>query len=152
MEISRFSALVQFVKFGMVGVMNTIISYATEMLCYYVFFSGANWFENTVIVMSSVIAFAVSVTNAYYWNNRFVFRNEERKGFKKHLIAYGKTVLCYALTGLIIAPLLKIWLTGMEIPYWGAVLLTLIVTVPMNFLMNKFWAFGERKGKQKDEL
>ena len=31
------------------------------------------------------------------------------------------------------------------IPYWAAGLLSLIVTIPLNFLMNKFWAFAGRK-------
>ena len=146
-ENSRYSALLQFIKFGIVGVSNTLISYATEMLCFYVFFKSVKWDENLKIAIVSAIAFFVSVTNSYYWNNRFVFKDANRSGWKKHLSAYGKTVLCYALTGLIIAPLLKIWLTDLYIPYWAASLMTLVVTIPLNFIMNKFWAFADKKGK-----
>ena len=33
----KTAALLQFVKFGLVGVSNTAISYGIEMLCFYVF-------------------------------------------------------------------------------------------------------------------
>lgn len=150
-ENSRYAFLIQFVKFGLVGAMNTLISYGTEMLCYYVLFADMQWKDGVKIAVSSAIAFFISVTNSYYWNNRFVFKNEERKGFAKHLKAYGRTVLCYGLTGLLLAPYIKIWLTGMHVPYWVASLATLIVTIPLNFLMNKFWAFGERSVIKTDE-
>ena len=39
LEKSRLAPLVQFIKFGLVGVSNTLISYAVEMLGYYVLFS-----------------------------------------------------------------------------------------------------------------
>ena len=141
LEGSRFAPLVQFVKFGLVGVSNTLISYAVEMLCYYVLFTGGAMAENTRIMVSNIIAFFISVTNSYYWNNRFVFKNGERKGFKRHAAAYGKTVLCYGITGLLLAPALKMWLSNAGVVYWLASLSTLIVTIPLNFLLNKFWAF-----------
>ena len=61
---------IQFIKFGLVGVSNTVISYGIEMLCYYVLFSRVAWSEGLRIGITSALAFAVSVTNSYYWNNR----------------------------------------------------------------------------------
>ena len=131
----------QFFKFGLVGVSNTAISYGTEMLCYYVLFKNVSWGENAKILVTNVIAFVISVTNSYYWNNRFVFQSEERRGFRKHASAYLRTVLCYGVTGLALAPALKMWLSGMGVQYWLASLATLIVTIPLNFVLNKLWAF-----------
>ena len=133
--------LLQFVKFGLVGISNTAISYGIEMLCYYVLFANVAWADNVRIVITSVLAFLISVTHSYYWNNRYVFGNGTRKTALQHLRAYLKTVVCYGVTGLVISPLLKLWLSGMGVPYWIASLGSLVVTIPLNFIMNKLWAF-----------
>ena len=68
LEQSKLAPLVQFVKFGLVGVSNTAISYAIEMLGYYVVFARVNWPERVRIAVVTAIAFVVSVLNSYYWN------------------------------------------------------------------------------------
>lgn len=156
----KFAALIQFVKFGLVGVSNTLISYGIEMLCFYVLFSNAGFKgiisflsalgikstgENIKIVLTTIIAFLISVTNSYFLNNRFVFSGKSKK-LSEHLISYLKTVLCYGLTGLIISPIIKVALNKIGIPYYIASLGSLVITIPLNFIMNKFWAFA--KGKE----
>ena len=151
----------QFLKFGLVGVSNTAISYLIEMLCYYVLFRdspfgglatllqrlGIDAFAETLrIAVTNILAFAVSVTNSYFWNSRFVFRSGVRRSLKQHAAGYLKTVACYALTGLLLAPWLKMELSGRGIPYWAASLLSLAVTIPLNFALNKFWAFRDKEG------
>ena len=145
LEQGRLAPLVQFVKFGLVGVSNTAISYGIEMLGYYVVFARVNWPERMRIAVVTAIAFAVSVLNSYYWNNRYVFKDAERKTFRDHLKALLKMAACYALTGLILAPILKVWIHERGVAYWLASLLTLVVTVPLNFLLNKLWAFRRRE-------
>lgn len=142
----RLSALVQFVKFGLVGLSNTAISYAVDMFCYYVLLAPAPWPENVKILSSAVLAFVISVTNSYYWNNRYVFGSGERKTAAQHLRAYVRTVMCYALTGLLIGPALKLWLNDRGMAYWLSSIACMVVTIPLNFVMNKFWAFrGNRE-------
>ena len=136
----RFAVLFQFVKFGAVGVSNTAISYGIEMLCYYVLFVNVPWGDNVRIAVTSALAFIVSVTNSYYWNNRFVFA-QGKKTWQEHLKTYLKTVACYGVTGLILAPAIKMWLNGIGVPYWAASLGSLIITIPLNFVLNKFWTF-----------
>ena len=147
LKAGRLAPLVQFIQFGLVGVSNTLISYGIEMLCYYVLFAAVSWGDNVRIAVTSVLAFAVSVTNSYYWNNRYVFGNGSRKTALQHLRAYLRTVICYGVTGLVIAPLLKMWLSGVGVPYWIASLGSLAVTIPLNYLLNRFWAFGKEKEK-----
>lgn len=133
--------LIQFIKFGLVGVSNTLISYGIDMLCYYVIFASAAMNETIKIWMITFIAFFVSATNSYYWNNRFVFRAKSALKLKEHMVRYLRTVACYGFTGLILSPILKTWVSGMGVPYWIASIGTLIITIPLNFVMNKFWAF-----------
>lgn len=142
----RFSALLQFVKFGIVGLSNTAITYGIDMFCYYVLFAHVFWSEDTKILITAVLAFVISVTNSYYWNNRYVFGSGERKTALQHLVAYLRTVMCYGLTGLLIGPVLKLWLNGRGMQYWLSSIACLVVTIPLNFVMNKFWAFRASKG------
>lgn len=132
---------IQFIKFGMVGVSNTLISYGIEMLFYYVIFVNAAMTSNTKVIVTSTVAFIISVSNSYFWNNRFVFRSNENKDWKKHLKAYGKTVIAYGVTGLLLSPAFKLFLNGNGVPYYLASLASLIITIPLNFVLNKFWAF-----------
>lgn len=134
------ATLVQFVKFGMVGVSNTAISYAIEMLCYYVLFVNAQA-EGAKIFVTSLLSFLVSTINSYYWNNKHVFASGEKKTMAQHLHTYLKTAACYALTGLILSPWAKAQLVNRDVPFWLATLMVLVVTIPLNFLMNKLWAF-----------
>lgn len=136
-------SLLQFIKFGIVGVSNTAISYAVEMVGYYVLFKNVTWNGNVKIFVVSALAFVISVTNSYYWNSRYVFRTEGKQTVKTHVVRYSKTFLCYGVTGLILSPGIKIVLQTTGIPYWVISILVLLVSVPLNYVMNKLWAFRE---------
>lgn len=137
----------QFIKFGLVGVSNTAINYGIEMLGYYVLF--ANWAgsERLKIIIVTILGFIVSIINSYYWNNRYVFSDSQRTNKTDHIFAFLKMSACYAATGLLLAPVLKIWIHEAGVAYWLASLLTLFVTVPLNFIINKLWAFRKRGKK-----
>ena len=140
-QSSFWGALIQFIKFGLVGVSNTAISYGIDMLCYYVLLVHVNMPQNVKVIVTSILAFVISVTNSYIWNNRFVFRSENKKTVLEHAKSYCKTVVCYGVTGLILSPILKMLLVNWQFQYWLASLASLIVTIPLNFVLNKFWAF-----------
>lgn len=156
LENSRLAPLIQFAKFGLVGAFNTLLTYVLEMLGYYVIFrdTGFGWMvrllggavsgEQVRVYVVTLLAFIVTVTSSFLLNSRFVFRASEKQTAGQLLRAYFKTVLCYALTGMVVSPLLKLWLGGLGVPYWAASLLSLIVTIPLNFVMNKFWAYRGR--------
>ena len=57
----------QFVKFGLVGVLNTLIS---EGLYVIIVFFGGHY------LVASLVGFVLSVLNAYYWNSKYVFKEE----------------------------------------------------------------------------
>ena len=68
MKLPEKQSLIQFVKFGIVGLSNTLISYVVYVVL--VFFS-------VYYLVASLIGFLVSVINAYYWNDRYVFKVED---------------------------------------------------------------------------
>lgn len=164
LQNEKLSSLIQFIKFGLVGVSNTAISYGIEMLCYYVLFKNTNFIgilnllallgistdgNNVKIVITTIIAFVVSVSNSYFWNNRYVF-GSGKKSFSEHFKTYFKTFACYAITGLILSPIIKILLTKISVPFFIASLGALVITIPLNFVMNKFWAFKSKPTKDEE--
>ena len=129
--------LVDFIKFGVVGVINTFTSYAIVNTCFYVF--------NIHEQISNIIAFFISVIVSFTLNSIFVFKKKP-KSVKDLLLTLGKTYLSYAFTGLLLtAILLEIECNHLNIPLYIASLLNLIITVPINFILNKFWAFKKKK-------
>ena len=133
---AQWEAFLQFIKFGIVGVSNTLIHYFTYLIC---IFAGCHY------LIASVIGFLVSVMNAFYWNNKYVFVKEEN-ATRSLWQAFLKTFLSYAGTGLVLENvLLVIWVRFLHVPEAIAPLVTLLITIPINFILNKFWAFKDRK-------
>lgn len=164
LQNEKLSSLIQFIKFGLVGVSNTAISYGIEMLCYYVLFKNTKFIgilnllallgistdgNNVKIVITTIIAFVVSVSNSYFWNNRYVF-GSGKKSFSEHFKTYFKTFACYGITGLVLSPIIKILLTKISVPFFIASLGALVITIPLNFVMNKFWAFKSKPTKDEE--
>ncbi len=119
----------QFFRFGLVGLSNTAISLAI----YYIFI----FINKDFYLIGNTVGFIVSVLNAYYWSNKYVFQKSV-KGHAKPLI---KTYLSYGITFLIGTGLLFTLVTFLQVPEIIAPLIILIVTIPMNFLLNKYWSF-----------
>ncbi|NFO13789.1 GtrA family protein [Clostridium botulinum] len=119
----------QFIKFGIVGFSNTVIS----LIIYYIFIAkGVNYlFANT-------LGFLVSVINAFYWSNKYVFTDKTETNPKK---AFIKVFMTYGGSFLLSTLLIFIMVDYLKISQWIAPLIRLIVTVPLNFIINKLWAF-----------
>ncbi len=118
----------QFIKFGLVGVSNTLIS----LVIYYILV-----YFNVNYIVANTIGFIVSVLNSYYWNNKYVFDKTER-GTVKPLI---KVFMSYGSTFLLGTFLLFLMVQVIGISELIAPLINLVITIPINFLLNKFWAF-----------
>lgn len=135
------NAIFQFVKFGIVGLSNTLIGYIVYSMCVWI---GMHY------LLANLIGFIVSVLNAFYWSDRFVFKKQE--GEKRNTwLALIKTVLAYASTGIVLNSLL-LWLfiDKMAMSEYVAPLAILLITVPTNFVLNKFWSFKTKKIDEED--
>lgn len=140
---NQWNGLVQFVKFGIVGLSNTVVSYVIYVGAL-LLFQKQGWVPKVDYLVAQIIAFVLSVLWSFYWNNRFVFTKKENEE-RNILQALIKTYISYAFTGLFLNSLLSLlWVEVFTIPKIVAPIINLIVSVPINFLMNKFWAF---KGK-----
>lgn len=139
-----YNALLQFVKFGVIGVTNTIISYALYAVSL-ALLQKYNILPTIDYLIASVIAFLLSVLWSFYWNDKLVFTVDEgqtRNVWK----ALFKTYVSYSFTGLFLNNVLLIlWVEKLGISEYIGPLLNVIVSVPINFLINKFWAFRTKK-------
>lgn len=131
--------IVQFIKFGTVGAINTVLSYAIT--------NGAYYLLHLHEQISNIIAFVITVFISFMLNGKFVFtENKEERNFWKSLL---KVYASYSITGVFLtAILLYIEEELLGIPHYIATLMNLVVTIPVNFILNKFWAY---KGKGKKE-
>lgn len=122
----------QFIKFGIVGLSNTLISLAI----YYLFV----WIDPALYMWGNVVGWVVSVANAFFWSNRYVFRNEDHsaRAVARRVL---KTYLTYGSTFLLSTLLLYLEVQVWGLSEWIAPLINLLVTIPLNFLLNKLWAF-----------
>lgn len=133
----RWGWVIQFLKFSVVGVINTLIDLGVYYFCLYVL--------NLHYQLSTFFGFIVSVTNAYALNSLFVFSGEGNKTFSRKIGTYLKTVMGYAGTYLLSVFLMWLWVDVLAVPEGIAPLLRLVITVPLNYVINKFWTFRDRK-------
>lgn len=82
------------------------------------------------------MSWIISVFNAFYWNNKYVFRNENTwlKALIRTYISYG---FSFILGNILLIVLIEFFKVSEII----APLIILVITIPLNFLMNKFWTF-----------
>ncbi|MBQ2896354.1 MAG: GtrA family protein [Oscillospiraceae bacterium] len=130
MDLKKLFA--QFMKFGMVGVSNTLISLG----CYYALvYFGVNY------LLANAVGFVVSVCNSYFWNSRFVFKDKkEQSGLR----AFFKVFCSYGVSFCLSSVLMFVFVQLLGISEYLAPILRLAFTIPLNFVMNKLWAFKEK--------
>lgn len=163
----KVKSLLQFIKFCIVGLSNTLIC---EGIYVVLLFFGVHY------LAANIIGNLISILNAYYWSNKYVFKaeeGEERVWWKVLL----KTYATYGFSMVLSAVLLVLWLEIVKLEqYMGPVLsllgnwgilstlgkagivleekilseilaagVNLIITIPLNYVINKYWAFRKEK-------
>ena len=122
----------QFIKFGIVGISNTLVAWA----CYYLII----WINEELYMLGSVFGNVVGIANAYFWNDKYVFKSDKNDNYSK-LRRLGKTYISYS--GTAILGMLLLWV---EVRFLGisqviAPPLNLMIITPLNYLINKYWTF-----------
>ncbi len=136
-EHPKYGWMIQFVKFGIVGASNTVINLGVYYFCLYVL--GLHF------QLCNLIGFLISVTNAYFWSSRYVFKSGKKRTFGEHVLTYLKTVAGYSFTYVLSVLLLYLWVDTLHISESIAPIMNMLITIPLNFLINKFWTFGKKK-------
>ncbi len=126
----------QFFKFGLVGLSNTAVS----MGIYYLFL----WIDPELYMLGSLIGTVLSIANAFVWNDLFVFSGNARD-FKSVMRRLGKTYVSYGGTSILTNVLLWLEVTLLHISKAVAPVVNLLITIPLNFVINKLWTFHKEK-------
>ena len=132
--------MIQFIKFGIVGATNAAVSYLTYRLSL-LGLQIINCSPQFDYILASISSFIISVFWSFCLNNRYTFRakeNEHRSFWRSLLRSY----ICYGFTGLILNNiLLAIWVQKIGISKEIAPIINIIISTPINFILNKYWAF-----------
>lgn len=118
----------QFLKFCMVGVSNTLVYLGTYYLLLYI---GAYY------LLANIVGFVVSVFNAYIWSKKYVFKPQQQSNTKILI----KTYTAYGCTTVVSTCLIYVLVEYIGVSKYIAPIITLLVTIPLNFGLNKFWSF-----------
>ncbi len=163
---AKIKSALQFIKFCIVGLSNTIIC---EGIYVVLLFLGVHY------LAANIIGNLISILNAYYWSNKYVFKAEEgeKRIWWKVLL---KTYATYGFSMLLSAGLLVFWLEIIKLEqFMGSVLqllgsmgilgllqnlgivleakllaeilaamINLIITIPLNYVINKYWAYRKK--------
>lgn len=144
----QWAAFMQFVKFGLVGAMNTVVDYVTYLIALWIF-TAIGFFGENAYLPASIIGFLVSFMNMFYWNNKYVFKQKEDEE-RSALASFVKLLISYGITGLIIKPVcLTIFVDLLKVSAAIAPIPIMLITIPLNFILSKLWAF---KGKRTEEV
>lgn len=131
--------LLQFIKFGIVGVSNSLINYFAYVASL-LLFREIHWFEATDFLAAQIVAFVLSVLWSYYWNNRYVFVEGSQSA--SWIVTLAKTFAAYSFTGLILSEaLLLLWVNVVGLSEFVAPIVNILICFPINFLINRFWTF-----------
>jgi putative flippase GtrA len=124
----------QAVKYGIVGVVNTLLSLLVIWVMMKVGYSA---------VVSNATGYAAGVLNSFFWNRQWTFRSSDAwlGSAVRFALVFG---VCYLLQlGLLLY--LDAHLSIDNNKYYNQVIAMVFYTV-INFLMNKYFTFKEQKG------
>ena len=124
----------QFVKFGIVGGLNTVLSYAIYFVCIRM---GLHY------ALANFVAFVITVFISYLLNGTFVFGEGKKQCFD--IKALLRVYASYSITSFFLTTLL-LWIEVdiIGLPEEIGPVINLFITVPVNFVLNKFWAYRKK--------
>lgn len=121
----------QLMKFSLVGVSNAIVL----LLTYNLALLFVRHYQ-----IAYVIGFIISVMNAFFWNNKYVFKSGKKKIIGKIVKVYASYIITYIISAL----LLFVWIDLIQVNEKIAPIINIVITTPINFLLNKLWAFKKQ--------
>lgn len=138
----KWADFLQFVKFCIVGVSNTVLGYVIYLV---VVVALRPFSLSWDYIAGNLTEYFLSVLWSFYWNERFVFKLKqgEHRSMWKALL---KTYATYAFTGIFLNNALGfLWINKLGLSKYIAPIISLLVSVPLNFIISKLWAFRAKK-------
>ena len=125
---------VQLVKFCVVGGSGYVVNLAV--------FAMAVELAGLHHLIAATAAFAVAVTNNFWWNRHWTFAARDGHAGFQAARFFSVSVVAF-LAGAVILELL---VNVAGVPEIGAQAISIAAATPLNFVGNKMWSFGRRPG------
>jgi putative flippase GtrA len=130
-----------FVKFTI----NSLVNTGVFLLFYYlVLLLKSNYF------MANTAGFVISVISTYYCNKKFIFKDDKNKKLKTEselrdeMNRVIKTYAAYGMTFCLTTIMLFFEIDRLKMSSILAPIINSIITLPINFALNRFWVFGQK--------
>jgi putative flippase GtrA len=138
MQPSMISKLLPMIKFGSVGIINTLVDLAIFTLLTAL---------GVTALPAQVVSYSGGVVNSYYMNTRWTFHKETRTpGQALRYVAVNLATLA------ITTVLLLILHTYTPFALLECKLIATVVSVGMNYMGSRYWAFGSDHRSTRNTL
>lgn len=124
----------QFVKFNIVGVLNTAVGFGVYFLLTEL--AGMNF------VLAQTISYAAGIVNSYVWNTLWTFKKEQRRSAREMMLFVAVNLVSYAVSVGVLALFKDVLHVPYELVNKAAASLSSAV---VNFAGNKLFVFNREK-------
>ncbi len=119
----------QFIKFAMVGVVNTIIDYGVYALLVLGF--------ETHYLVANIFSFFAAASNSYFLNRRWTFRSNDPRWRRQAVKYFSVLTIGFALNELF----LYLFVEHGDVGKLQGKAIAIVIVLFWNFGANKFWTF-----------
>lgn len=127
----------EIISYLIVGVLNTIVSWAAFFVCAYTILDAQIVWQN---MMLSVISWVVGVIFGYFMNRKFVFKSQEPNMWKEFLQFSGGRVSTWLLDMVMMVLMVNIMGIGET---FSKIFVSVLVMIG-NYLLSKFFVFKKK--------
>lgn len=124
----NFREFINFIKFGIVGVSNTLINW-------FIFFVLNNIGINYII--ANIIAYSIATSNSYIWNSLWVFKYKGKSKLRTTVKFIILNIIGLGINTLILYVLVDMF----NLEKMISVIIATIIVMILNYFINKFWVF-----------
>lgn len=122
--------IIQTFKFGLVGLLNTLIGYG-------IYFILLRWINYLIALF---IANVIGTTNSFFWNKYWTFKSKSK--YHSEMLRF---VLVYTVAFIINAVLLSLMVNKYHINAKVAQAFILVLVTLISFFGHKYWSFRQDK-------
>ncbi|QEU46365.1 GtrA family protein [Schleiferilactobacillus harbinensis] len=122
--------ITQFIQFGAVGALNTVLTYIIYFILY----------QHISPTLAMAVGYGLTSLLGLALNKQWVFK---QSGGEMSWMTF-KYYATYGTTFLLSLILTSTWVDVLHFPAAWAPLFSLAVTVPVNFLLSKYWVFTQK--------
>lgn len=132
----------KFIKFGLIGVLNTLVDFLVSFLMDKAIGAGPTilWLGAAIAVgpyISNTVAYIVANIHSFLWNKFWTFQKRERVTAREVGRAVVTSIGYLLVSNLSVAFFMNVF----HLPFMIAKIPTAFVTILYNYFMNKFWIF-----------